>query len=744
MTRSALPCFLLVLAISSGPAFAQSPSQTTPPQAGVVVDRQQAVIARAHVRIVDAAGASVAETLTDSGGRFAFAVAACAGCRLEASLPGFVTTRVEPARGGETTIVLDVAPVRETVVVTATRDEAPRGQVAASMTVFSADDMERRGSLTVADLIRAAPGVTVTGTGGPGGVTALFVRGGDSTYNKVLLDGMPLNEPGGTFNFSNLTTTSLERVELVRGAQSALFGSDAMSSVLQLVTRRGRPGAGSPDLGFSWEGGSHDTQRAGASVSGGAGRFDYAFGASRFDTDNNVPNNAFSNTTLSWNTGVSFANAWSVRSVGRFEDQRAGTPGATAFGRPDLDASFDSRTAAAGLSAEREAPGLTHRAMYSYTRTTQTSENLVEDPPFTPAYEERMAPFAFFDFLYDTHNLIGRHHLSYQADWRPGASTGAAARQFFTAAVDYDAERATLTDRLAGTGLEASRDNVGLTGQYQFVARSLSLVGSARVESNESFGTAFVPRISIGWTLRDGGRRIGRTVLKGNAGLGVKEPTILQSFSLSPFFLGNPDLEPERAVTADIGIEQRLASDRVKVDVVWFDNQYRNQIATRVVDFETFASQYFNIGRTRARGLELEADVVPADAWRLRAGYTFLDSRIVESTSSFSPVFAEGQWAFRRPRHSGFLDVGWRQGPARVDLFGLFVGRRVDSDFSALEPPMVEADGYATWTLTAAYRLRSPLEVYLRLENLTDSQHMEPLGYPVWGRSAQAGVRVTF
>jgi len=731
------------LALSAATAFAQPATSPQHAQTGVVLDSQHGRVARAYVRMVDATGATVAETRSGRDGRFTFAEPTCAGCRLEASLPGFITAAVEPSGRGDATLVLELAPVSEVVVVSATREEAPRGQVATSMTVFSADDIERRGTPMVSDLIRAAPGVAVAGTGGPGGVTSLFVRGGESSYNKILLDGIPLNEPGGTFNLSNLTTTSLERIELVRGAQSALFGSDAMSSVLQLFTKRGRSDSSRPTVGFSWEGGSYDTTRAAANLSGAAGRVDYRVDVAQLATSNNVPNNDFHNTTLTWTVGATAAGGWTVRGIGRIADERSGTPGATAFGRPDLDASFDRRDVAAGVSAERRAPTLTHRATYSYTRSRQQSTNLIEDPPFTPAFEDRLAPFAFFDFLYDTDNVIGRHQAGYQIDWQPARQAGSV-RQFVTAALDYDAERATLTDRLDGSSLDAARDNVGLTGQYQVVSQAIALVGSARVEWNDSFGTAVVPRLSVGWTLSDGGGRVGRTVLKGNIGLGVKEPTILQSFSRSPYFLGNPDLEPERATTMDIGLEQRLAGDRVKVDLAWFDNRYRNQIATRTVDVTTFAAQYFNIGRTRAKGLELEAMAVPAGGWRLRGGYTLLASRIVESTSSFSPVFAEGQWAFRRPRHSGFVEVGWQHGPAHVDVFGLFVGRRVDSDFSSLEPPMVEADGYATWAVTAGYRVGSPLELFLRLENLTDSQHMDPLGFPVWGRSAHAGVRVVF
>ena len=189
------------------------------------------------------------------------------------------------------------------------------------------------------------------------------------------------------------------------------------------------------------------------------------------------------------------------------------------------------------------------------------------------------------------------------------------------------------------------------------------------MEHNDSFGTATVPRISAAWYARSGGGAVGATRLHASAGKGIKEPTILQSFSPNPFFLGNPDLEPERSRAADAGVEQRLAHDRVRVDLTWFDNQYRNIIATRTISFSPFTSQYFNIGLTDARGAELTGDVALVSGFRVKAGYTFTDSEIVESTST-SPVFQPGNWAFRRPRHSGFVDVAWLGSRATIDLSG--------------------------------------------------------------------------
>ncbi len=557
----------------------------------------------------------------------------------------------------------------------------------------------------------------------------------------MLLDGIPLNEPGGTFNFSSLTTVNLDRVEVVRGAQSALFGSDAMSSVIQLFTRRGQPGR--PRFSGSVETGSYRTRTATGAVSGGAGRTDYTFAVSRAQSDNRGPNAAFGDTTLSWNAGHAFGRT-AVRLVGRADLERNGSPGPTAFGRADLDAFFRRRDITTGITVDRETARFRQRATYAYARSAQASTNLVADPPFVPAYGDRQAPFAFTDYLFNDHTVLTRHYASYQADWRFDQGSRVPLVQLVTAAVDLDGERATLADRLGGTVLPAARNNVGATAEYQVLTARLALAASVRLEHNASFGSATVPRLSASYQARTGHGFWSETRLKFNAGLGVKEPTIVQSFSLNPYYLGNPDLRPERSRTVDLGVEQRMAGGRAKATVTWFDSAYRNQISTRTTDPTTFEAEYFNIGRTRARGVEAELAMVPWRGWQARAGYTWLASRVLASTSEFSPVFAVGQWAFRRPRNSGFVNVDWRAGRADVGVFGLFTGRRVDSDFSSLEPPLTEAAAYALWSATARYRFRASLDAILRIENLTNADYMQPLGYPAWGRTVHVGLRMGF
>lgn len=703
---------------------------------GTVVDESGSALPRIPVKLVDGRDAEVASTFTDSHGVFRFA-RACDGCAVIVSPAGFNRARTSVSPGSETTVTLRLAPVRESVVVSATRTETPTSQVGAAVTVFTAEEIERRDAPVVAELLRGSPGATVVRAGGLGNVTSLFVRGGESSYNKVLLDGIPLNEPGGTFNFSNLTTDFLERVEVVRGAQSALFGSDAMSSVVQLISRRPARGRSHPAVMASAEAGSYNSQRGSASVGLSRGMWDGVVHFARQHTDNRVPNNEFDNTTIAGNGGVMPSSNVSLRVVGRTEFGRTGVAGATAFGRPDMDAFFHRRDGVLGATLDHQISNQwQQRLTYALNVSHQQSTNLLIDPPYVPRFDGRAAPFAFSDFPYDSLTDLRRHFVAYQADARLGA--GNASEQILTFAFDVNGERGVLTNRMAGSVVRASRNNFGWTAQHQWLGPHASVSSGLRIEQNDSFGTAIAPRISAAIMVA------ASTKVKFNAGLGVKEPTILQSFSPSPSFLGNPDLEPERATTVDVGVEQRLLAQRLKFEASWFDARYKDIISTRTISFTPFLSQYFNIGLTKAHGAELAFDAAPLSDIRFRGGYTLTISRIAESTSPTNPVFAVGAWAFRRPRHSGFAEGILTVGPVNADVRATFIGRRSDSDFSSLVPPIVENAGYQTWDAGASYVVTAPLILYVRIDNIADREYMDPLGYPAWRRTARVGARVSW
>src|SRR5947207_3503626 len=323
---------------------------------GTIVDQSGRAVPRAYVRILDRSGVESAALFADEAGRFELKTNVTS-CRVEATLTGFEPVNVpctSTATGQSLRLVLTIAPIQETTIVTATRTEAPTSQVGASATVFTAADLERRQTPLVADLLTATPGSMLVRSGGPGSLTSLFVRGGESDYNKVLLDGVPLNEPGGSFYLNNLTTENLERVEIVRGAYSALFGSDAMASVIQLFTRRADPGARRPRLSAQIDGGTYHTVHGSVGVSGATDRLDYSFGAARFDSDNRVPNSGLANTTFSANLGVPIGKTATLRFIGRGERERVGTPGTTAFGRPDLDAFFERHDGIGSVSLDQQ------------------------------------------------------------------------------------------------------------------------------------------------------------------------------------------------------------------------------------------------------------------------------------------------------------------------------------------------------------------------------------------------------
>ena len=742
-TFSSCSIFLSVAFLVSVPAAAVAQNAAPDVVTGVVTDVSGAAMSRVPVRLVDpTTGAARATTLTDVTGRFVLPDT-CASCRIVAALPGFMTSTARHVAGTDTPLVLHVAPIQESVVVTATRDTAPTSQVGASVTGFDAAAIARRGAPLVGDLLRAAPGVAVVQTGGQGNVTSLFVRGGENNYTKVLLDGIPINEPGGTFNFGGLTSGHFDRVELVRGAQSAVFGSDAMAGVLQLVTMRGRPGA-RPVAAFDISGGGYGSQQAGGRISGGTARLDYSIHANRYQTDNRVANNRLEAHTVSASAGATFSPQLTLRVVGRFEDGTTGAPGQTAFGRPDMDASFLQRHLVGGVTLDHRTPRLTQRATYALATSEQRSTNLLVDAPYTPTFQGRTAPFEFWDFTYDVGSTFRRHHASYQADLRLAHGGALAGAEILTVVVDWDGQRGTLSDFLNNMETSPSRNNVGASLQHQHVSARLAITTGIRFEDNASFGTAVVPRISGALLLHQGTGTFGATTIKANAGTGIKEPTLRQSFSLSRFDLGNPELKSEESRTIDAGIEQRLFSDRTKLEVVWFSNRFTNQISTRAISFSPYTARYFNVGRTDARGFEIAAEFAPTDGVRVVASHTIVDSEIIDASSEFSAALAAGQWALRRPRHSGQAAVTLDRGRLSADLGATWLGRRNDSDFSSLVPAITSSDAYTLWRGQVAWHVSTQATVFVRVENLTDVDYMEPLGYQAWRRTVHAGLRLRF
>jgi len=716
-------------------------AQSSAPIRGVVLDPSHAAVPKAPVRLMAADGTEAAHTITDQQGRFSFQQH-CDTCSIEVQLTGFRTTRV-PASAKTQEIGLQVAPVEESVVVTPNRTETPAVFVGSTTSVITNDEIEARREPMVSDLLATVPGVIINRSGGYGAITSIFTRGGDSDYTKVLLDGIPLNQPGGLFDFSTLAATNLDHIEIVRGPQSALFGSDAMTGVVQLFSRHGESENGRPQVTLNLDGGNLKTLNAGADVNGETGRFDYDAFWSRFSTDNQGINAAFTNSTAGTNLGLALGKT-KLRWIMRDDLSRVGNPGQTAFG-PAIDDSYSRRgDGYTGVSITNQTTQFwNQRLAYTFDRTRFRSRDLGLDPPFTPTFDGETSPFQTVDFASNFLNDVRRHHLDYQSDVSLGSGSRDWGQHIFTLAFSWDRELGAIFSS-GSLPTHNSLDDFGGVFQYQALIGRLSLTNGFRVESYSAFGRTVTPRSSAAYLLRQSGGNFGATKLKFNFGLAFKEPTLVELFSPDPFFMGNPKLRPERNRSFDFGVEQRLWSDRAKVEINWFDNRFRDLVEFDVTNFSTFAATFINVNAAKANGAEVIFETAPTAGLKLTAAYTYLNTLITQSSTPAGSIFAAGQGLQRRPRHSGSLGALWNWRKLTASSTLTYVGPRVDTDFVGFVPPFTSDPSYTRLDLAWAYHFSKRFTYVGAITNALDRSYMEALGFPALPIAFRMGGRFTF
>ena len=726
-------------------------AQTTATLRGTLTDPSGAAVAGAEVSAEQRPPAS-APLRSSSGddGRFQLSLAP-GRYRVRITHPSFAWVELEVALAEgevrELPLRLELERLAATVVVSAQADPVAAQAATAPVTIVTREEIEQRQAVSLGPLLGSLPGFSFTRLGREGGITTLFLDGGNSNFTKLLVDGTTVNEPGGSyFDFSILTLDNVEKIEVVHGAESALFGSDAMTGVVQIFSHRGTTRR--PQLTLLGEGGKFSTGRGAAQLSGLASRFDYSAAASYFETAGQGPNDGFLNRTLSGNFGWRFSDSDTLRLTLRNNTSDAGAVGQTRFEPPDLDHHNALHNFSANLSWEFSTGAhWRHRLAgnESYERqlfANPTSDFCFSDPPF------------LCDFPFIARNRFNRSGFTEQSSYlfRQGAAT---------AGYQYEVENATLN---ALGGRHARRNNQAgyLDGRLQ-PWRRLTVSGGFRVEANQSFGTRVLPRIGAALALRFGHDFWGATRLRFSYGRGIKEPQLDQSFGSDPCFPGNPALRPERSRTYNAGIEQRLASDRVRISADYFDNRFHD-----IVSF-TFCFEggpcpiapppgcpfgfgtFFNTDLARARGSNLTFEARPARWLRLTGHYTYDASRVLESPNAFDPTLIPGNRLFKRPVHSG--GVVLNAGFARMNwnLAGYFTGRRTDSDFlsarfgnTCIGPCLTSNPGYARFDLAGSYSFRRSVTAFGRIENLLDKRYEDSLGFPAYRRSYRLGMKFVF
>ena len=717
---------LIAVLLTSPPAFAGTLSGDVRTASGAALPQLVFVLA---------GPAGERSLVTGPDGRFQVSDLAPGEYSLALATPGFEITPEPRATIGdaEATLSLVLAPakIREHVLVSATRGDAAASTLGIATSVLEREQIAERQAPALLDLVQGVPGLATARTGGIGSQGSIFVRGGESRFARVLVDGVPVNQPGGSFDFGSALPFELERVEVVRGAASSLYGTDALAGVIQLVTRRAQAGE-HPGFHGEAEAGSFDSRRFQAGTSGRSGKLDWNAGLLRLDTDNEVPNNAFEETAGAASAGLELGERTSARLVLRAEDSTLGTPGQTAFGPPDLEGTFERSDVVAGLSLRHGRGNAAHELRLGFATTRQLSRDPVDSGSFTPEFEGQVGAFPSSDFVdaQGYQNDTNRLSAGYQAELR------AARSHFVTAGLDLEHETGEIGSR-ADALLSPSRTNAGGYLQDRFVigGRAYLTLGG-RLEHNDNFGWEVVPRAAVAVQVRGGEDA---TMLRASAGKGIKEPDFAQSYGVSFFALGNPDLKPERSRSFDVGIEQRLGAGRGRVEATYFDHRYDDQIAYQIVDFNTFQGTYVNLGETKARGVETVIEVAPVRELSFAAQYTYLDGEVVTSGNAFDPVYAAREPLLRRPKHQASISAQGRHGRVSLGATLLLVGKRADSDFAGIG--LLENDAYTRFDARLRVALGHGFEAFVVSENLFDQSYMEALGYPALGRAVRGGLR---
>jgi vitamin B12 transporter len=580
------------------------------------------------------------------------------------------------------------APVAETVVVSANASAEDEPAIGAATTVVTRERIERGGFRTVAEVLRSVPGVDIVRSGSDGSVTFAQLRGANSTQTLVLVDGQRLNSPYFPgYDLSGLTTENVERIEIVRGPFSALYGSDAIGGVIQIFTRaaaRGLAGQAFAEAGDAGQrAGSLFASYGGESLDVSGSYRDGRVGGDRPNSDWRQQNGAMRiEGRLSESARIALEAA--------LEDSDLGVPGPV--GRESPQARYGSRQERLALPGSfSPAPG--HEATFLFA-------DVVSRPHFDD-------PGSSFSSRTDARSLQGR----VSDTWTSGSNRLTGFASF---------ERGRVIDGSNfGPSLEGQHTTIWGAGveDTRKLAGGLTATAGVRYDDHSQFGTAWSPRATIAWLSGDALWKV-----RASGGSAFRAPTVGELYYP---FSGNPNLKPERSASYELGVERYLPGGRIEASLFW--NDFRDLI---VFDFES--SLNLNVGRARTRGVEIAVRQDLRRALSVDAGYTYLDAQ----------DRGTGLALIRRPRHRAFLGASW-QPLDRLSLAprATFVGSRPDND--ALTGKRVESPSFLRLDLFARYAL-GRVAPYARVENLADRRYAEVNGYPAPRRRFAAGIEARF
>ncbi|MFA4888164.1 MAG: TonB-dependent receptor [Candidatus Omnitrophota bacterium] len=596
------------------------------------------------------------------------------------------------------------------VIVSATKTETYQAEVGSSTTVITAEDIKKTGKRTVQAVLRDVAGLTVMQTGTLGGQTSVYMRGAGAGQTLVMIDGVEVNDPidsSRSFNFAHLTIDNIERIEIVRGPQSTLYGSDAMAGVINIITKKG---TGKPKVSGYFEGGSQNTFRENIALDGSLEKFNYSFSATRLDSGgiskayNGSEKDPYHNTALSSKLGYKILDSAELNLTVSYADAVTGI---------DYGANKDvsNYTSWSKDLATRFAFDQSINAWWAHTLSFSYHDlRRKNKKEWDPVYKNNIN-----DWYKGNNKKVEWQHNFSPVKWN-----------ILTAGLEYEDETGSSYYYSDTNGPSTSRqdrksvDNMGYYFQNQLkLWDKLFITPGVRIDDHELFGTKTTYKISTAYLISQTGTR-----LKANWGTGFKAPTIYQLYSN----YGNLDLKPEESKSYDFGFEQSFFEDKVSFDLTYFHNDFKNMI--NWTDIGSSVYKYMNVDKAMTKGFEIGAKIRPLENLMFGVNFTYTDTKDKET----------GLTLAKRPKRQANFDVNWAFLPnANLNLGMNYVGKRRDSDYNT-----VSDKAYTVFRMAASYDITKNFQIFGRVENLFDKKYQEVYGYATLGRSFYGGIKSSF
>jgi len=612
------------------------------------------------------------------------------------------------------------------IVVTATRLETPAKEVASSVTIITREDLEKMKKSTVLEVLREVLGVTIIQNGGTGAAASMSLRGANSEHTLILMDGVELNDPispSRSYDLAHFLLDNIERIEILRGPQSTLYGSDAIGGVVNIITKKG---SGKPRFTLLTCGGSYNTLSTEAGIRGSTEKINYSLGLSHVLTKGisaastaypaNEERDGYQNLTFSGRVGLTPSDNLEIDLILRSINTKADIDNFGGAYGDDPNNTQDYKS----LFFKGQIRTLFFRNRWeqilglSLVQNDRQHQNL---PDISHPFDSEKGHFKSKLFKMDWQNNLFLHEtntLTFGIDHQQ--EQGESEYDFEDFWGSYSSIFPLQQARLTGFYIQ---DQIRLA--HQFFATA-----GVRLDRHSQFGLALTYRLAPAYYLEKTG-----TKLKATLGTGFKSPSLYQLYAPATSFgpIGNRNLKPEKSTGWDIGIEQFLLDSKVLLGVTYFHNDFRD-----LIDFD-FAQGYLNIGKAESKGAEFYLQAQPMDKLQLLTSYMKLEAEDKET----------GTRLLRRPEHKFTANLNYsflKNGNVRLCF--IHIGQRDDKDFSAWPYPQITLPSYTLLNAAFSFDLSSNIQVFARLDNLFNQEYEDILGYGTPGFSFFGGVKLDF